>query len=58
MVRRPYCHPFRRSRGYSGVPKIKIAKPVVELDGDEITPIIWQFIKEKLILPYLGVELV
>lgn len=40
------------------MPKIKIAKPVVELDGDEITPIIWQFIKEKLILPYLGVELV
>jgi isocitrate dehydrogenase len=37
--------------------KIKVAKPVVELDGDEMTRIIWQFIKEKLILPYLDVEL-
>ena len=38
-------------------PKIKVAKPVVELDGDEMTRIIWAFIKEKLILPYLDVEL-
>ena len=37
--------------------KIKVAKPVVELDGDEMTRIIWSFIKEKLILPYLDVEL-
>jgi isocitrate dehydrogenase len=37
--------------------KIKVAKPVVELDGDEMTRIIWQFIKEKLIQPYLDVEL-
>jgi isocitrate dehydrogenase len=37
--------------------KIKVAKPVVELDGDEMTRIIWQFIKDKLILPYLDVEL-
>ncbi len=37
--------------------KIKVAKPVVELDGDEMTRIIWQFIKEQLILPYLDVEL-
>jgi len=37
--------------------KIKVAKPVVELDGDEMTRIIWHFIKEKLILPYLDVEL-
>ncbi|MEU3353342.1 NADP-dependent isocitrate dehydrogenase [Streptomyces sp. NPDC037389] len=37
--------------------KIKVANPVVELDGDEMTRIIWQFIKEKLILPYLDVEL-
>src|SRR6476620_11004191 len=41
---------------YSG-PKIKVANPVVELDGDEMTRIIWQFIKDKLILPYLDVEL-
>jgi isocitrate dehydrogenase len=37
--------------------KIKVAKPVVEIDGDEMTRIIWQFIKEKLIQPYLDVEL-
>ena len=37
--------------------KIKVAKPVVEMDGDEMTRIIWQFIKDKLILPYLDVEL-
>jgi isocitrate dehydrogenase len=37
--------------------KIKVAKPVVELDGDEMTRIIWDFIKSKLILPYLDVEL-
>ena len=32
--------------------KIKVANPVVELDGDEMTRIIWRFIKDKLILPY------
>ncbi len=37
--------------------KIKVAKPIVELDGDEMTRIIWKMIKEKLILPYLDVEL-
>ncbi len=37
--------------------KIKVANPVVELDGDEMTRIIWQFIKEQLILPYLDVEI-
>ncbi len=39
------------------MPKIKVANPVVELDGDEMTRIIWQFIKEELILPYLDVNL-
>src|SRR3954467_15430051 len=38
--------------------KIEVAKPIVELDGDEMTRIIWAFIKEQLILPYLDVELV
>lgn len=38
--------------------KIKVNNPIVELDGDEMTRIIWQFIKDKLILPYLDVELV
>ena len=37
--------------------KIKVANPVVELDGDEMTRIIWQFIKDKLILPYLDIDL-
>jgi isocitrate dehydrogenase len=39
------------------MPKIKVANPVVELDGDEMTRIIWQFIKDSLILPYLDVDL-
>ena len=37
--------------------KIKVKNPIVELDGDEMTRIIWAFIKEQLILPYLDVEL-
>ncbi|GAA3982098.1 NADP-dependent isocitrate dehydrogenase [Actinomadura viridis] len=39
------------------MPKIKVAAPVVELDGDEMTRIIWKFIKDQLILPYLDVDL-
>jgi len=39
------------------MPKIKVVNPIVELDGDEMTRIIWSFIKEKLILPYLDVDL-
>ncbi len=37
--------------------KIKVANPIVELDGDEMTRIIWQMIKDKLIFPYLDVDL-
>ena len=37
--------------------KIKVANPVVELDGDEMTRVIWKFIKEKLILPYLEIDI-
>ena len=37
--------------------KIKVANPVVELDGDEMTRIIWKFIKDKLILPYIEVDI-
>jgi len=37
--------------------KIKVQNPVVELDGDEMTRIIWAFIKEKLILPYLDIDI-
>ena len=45
----PWLHPE--------MAKIKVANPVVELDGDEMTRIIWAFIKERLILPYLDVDL-
>ncbi|MDP2520251.1 NADP-dependent isocitrate dehydrogenase [Shimia thalassica] len=37
--------------------KIKVANPIVEMDGDEMTRIMWQFIKDKLILPYLDIDL-
>jgi len=37
--------------------KIKVENPVVEMDGDEMTRIIWEFIKDKLILPYLDIDL-
>src|SRR5688572_620835 len=47
---------FSPPRSFS-MPKIKVAKPVVELDGDEMTRIIWQAIKDKLIHPYLDVDL-
>ncbi|MEC7572476.1 MAG: isocitrate/isopropylmalate family dehydrogenase, partial [Pseudomonadota bacterium] len=37
--------------------KLKVAKPIVELDGDEMTRIIWEMIKDKLIHPYLDIDL-
>jgi len=43
--------------GNPAMAKIKVANPVVELDGDEMTRIIWQLIKDKLIHPYLDVDL-
>jgi isocitrate dehydrogenase len=56
------CHalagqPERWADSIAPVTKIKVNNPVVELDGDEMTRIIWSFIKEQLILPYLDVEL-
>ncbi len=39
------------------MPKIKVATPVVELDGDEMTRIIWQWIRERLVLPHLDIDL-
>src|SRR3984893_11838260 len=39
------------------MPKMKVNPAVVELDGDEMTRIIWQYIKDKLILPYLDIDL-
>src|SRR5690242_4391263 len=47
----------RHERGRPGMAKIKVEGTVVELDGDEMTRIIWQFIKDKLILPYVDVDL-
>src|ERR1700759_2840856 len=41
----------------SSMAKIKVKNPVVEMDGDEMTRIIWQFIKDKLIHPYLDIDL-
>ena len=37
--------------------KIKVKNPVVEMDGDEMTRIIWEFIKDKLILPYVDLDI-
>ena len=39
------------------MPKIKVNNPLVEIDGDEMTKIIWQFIKDKLIKPYLEIDI-
>ena len=37
--------------------KIRVKNPVVEMDGDEMTRIIWEFIKDKLILPYIDIDI-
>lgn len=39
------------------VSKIKVVNPVVDIDGDEMTRIIWKFIKDRLILPYLDINI-
>src|SRR5687768_18072257 len=44
-------------RGFATFKKLKVQNPVVELDGDEMTRIIWKFIKDKLILPYIDVKI-
>src|SRR3954468_23280896 len=46
-----------RRRKPQRMAKIKVKNPIVEMDGDEMTRIIWQKIREKLILPYLDVDL-
>jgi len=53
----PAREPIHQKKGISHMTKIKVANPVVELDGDEMTRIIWDFIKKKLILPYLDIDL-
>src|SRR3954463_2017116 len=49
------CRPPTSKR--SPLAKIEVKNPIVELDGDEMTRVIWEFIKDKLILPYVDVEL-
>jgi isocitrate dehydrogenase len=46
----------RRMRRFAAMAKIKVKNPVVELDGDEMTRIMWSFIQNKLILPYLDLD--
>ena len=48
---------FTQSRKMSSIKKIAVKNPVVELDGDEMTRIIWQDIKDKFIHPYLDIDL-
>ncbi len=47
----------QKSRQCGHMNKISVANPVVELDGDEMTRIIWSFIKDKLILPYVDLDI-
>jgi isocitrate dehydrogenase len=54
---RSYCKSARQERNQPAMSKIAVTGTVVELDGDEMTRIIWQFIKDRLILPYLDVNL-
>jgi isocitrate dehydrogenase len=54
---RRQAEPFNPEARFSSMAKIKVANPVVELDGDEMTRIIWQNIKDKLIHPYLDLDL-
>src|SRR5262249_56163074 len=48
---------FRAAKVSIPMNKIKVANPVVEMDGDEMTRIIWKYIKDKLIHPYLDINL-
>ncbi len=49
--------PGDKREGTSEMAKIKVKNPIVELDGDEMTRIIWQWIRERLILPYLDIDI-
>lgn len=46
-----------KNQNFKRMSKIKVANPVVEMDGDEMTRIIWKFIKDQLILPYLDLDI-
>ena len=51
LLRRPL------STTVAAASRIKVANPVVEMDGDEMTRIIWEWIREKMILPYVDLDL-
>ena len=53
----PSIYTYRRTMASSAHAKIKVKNPVVELDGDEMTRIIWKDIKDKLIHPFLDIDL-
>jgi len=53
----PAIYTYRRTMASAGPAKIKVKNPVVELDGDEMTRVIWKDIKEKFIYPYLDIDL-
>src|ERR1700740_2575637 len=55
--RQATVHAHRSRKASSVMAKIKVTNPVVELDGDEMTRIIWKYIKDKLIHPFLDVDL-
>ncbi|NXI13530.1 IDHP dehydrogenase, partial [Irena cyanogastra] len=57
LPRRPPPAAAAGQRRHYADKRIKVANPVVEMDGDEMTRIIWAFIKEKLILPNVDVQL-
>src|SRR6059058_5666853 len=48
---------LRARKGSAAMAKIKVKNPVVEMDGDEMTRIIWHLIRDKLVLPYLDIQL-
>src|SRR5512137_1241851 len=54
---RPKDRGFRLQKEKPDMNRIRVKTPIVEMDGDEMTRIIWGMIKEKLILPYLDVDL-
>lgn len=56
MIRNLAKNSFKQTRLYSMQSKIKVNNPVVELDGDEMTRIIWKSIKDKFIFPYLDID--
>jgi isocitrate dehydrogenase len=57
LIAHPKARPNPRNPQESVMAKIKVKRPVVELDGDEMTRIIWHWIRERLIQPYLDIEL-